>query len=103
MVRRNGVPVSDILSNTYEGGAAVTQSDTVNDPAGPFAALWIGTAGSGALKVTMVNGDVVTLAGVAASGSSPLRLAVLRVWSTGTGVSNVVGLKANPFMGSKWA
>lgn len=88
-----------ILASTYEGGAAVTASDTVNDPAGPFAALWIGGAGSGNLKVTMVNGDVVTLAGVTASGIHPLRLAVLRVWSTGTDVTGIVGLKAMPYKG----
>jgi hypothetical protein len=91
--------MSSILAVTYEGGAAVTQSDATNDPAGPFAALWIGGAGSGGLKVTLVNGDTITLAGVTASGSIPLTLAVSRVWSTGTSVTGIVGLKAMPFKG----
>ncbi len=91
--------MSSIQAITYEGGAAVTQSDTTADPAGPFAALWIGGAGTGALKVTLVNGDVVTLAGVTVSGNSPLPLAVSRVWTTGTGVTSIVGLKAMPYKG----
>jgi hypothetical protein len=95
--------MSNIQAVTYEGGVAVTASDTTDDPAGPFAALWIGAAGSGALKVTMINGDVVTLAGVTASGNRPLTLAVKRVWSTGTNVTSIVGFKSMPFAGgTKW-
>jgi hypothetical protein len=87
--------MSNIAARTYDGAKAVTKSDSAND--GPWAALWIGGAGSGNLKVTMVNGDVVAFAGVTASGNQPLTIAVLRVWSTGTDVTGIVGLKAMPF------
>lgn len=96
--------MSNIQAITYDGAAPVTKSDSTDDPAGPFAALWIGGSGSGNLKVTMVNGDVVTLTGVVASGNVPLRIAVNRVWTTGTDVTSIVGLKSMPFSGgTKWA
>ena len=88
--------MSNILSRIYDGGAAVTKSDTVND--GPWASLWIGGAGSGNLKVTMLNGDVVAFAGVPVGF---FWISVLRVWSTGTDVTGIVGLKAAPYMGKK--
>lgn len=88
--------MSSILSRVYEGAAAVTKSDTVND--GPWAALWIGGAGSGNLKVTMLNGDVVAFAGVPVG---EFTTSVLRVWSTGTDVTAIIGLKAPPYMGKK--
>jgi hypothetical protein len=50
--------------------------------------LWIGGAGSGNLKVTMVDGTVTSLAGL---GVGMLKLNVMQVWSTGTDVTNIVG------------
>ena len=88
--------MSSILSRVYEGARAVTKSDTTND--GPWAALWIGGAGSGTLKVTLLSGDVVAFAGVPIG---EFRLAVLRVWATGTDVTSIVGLRAPPYMGAK--
>ncbi len=49
--------------------------------------LYIGGAGSAALKVTTVGNQDVAFAGVTV-GFFPLR--VKRVWSTGTDVTNIV-------------
>ena len=38
--------MSSILAVTYSKAFAVTASDTVNDPHGPFAGLYIGGAGN---------------------------------------------------------
>jgi hypothetical protein len=93
--------MSNIQARTYEGAVAVTASDSTDDPGGPFAALWIGGAGSGGLKVTMINGDVVSFAGVPVG---MMLLAVKRVWTTGTSVTSVIGMKAMPYAGgTKWA
>lgn len=51
--------------------------------------LYIGTGGTKDLKVTMLNGSVVTFKNVAA-GMFPVQ--VTRVWDTGTTVSNIVAL-----------
>lgn len=76
------------VSASATGGAAVTPHDsTVNE----FAALWIGGAGGGALKVTTPNGDVLTFAGV--PGGTFFPVATKLVWSTGTDVTNIVGLR----------
>ena len=48
-------------------------------------ALYVGTAGT--LKVTMLDGSVVSYAAIAA-GRHPLR--VKRVWSTGTSATGIV-------------
>lgn len=52
--------------------------------------LYVGGAGTGALRVTMGDDKVVDLAGVTA-GYHPL--AVKKVWTTGTGVTGIVALK----------
>ena len=52
-------------------------------------ALWIGGAGGGALKVTTVDGSVLTFAGVPV-GWFPI--ATQLVWSTGTDVTDIVGV-----------
>ena len=85
--------MSSVQAITYEGGAAVTQSDTTVDPNGPWAALEA-TTGAGSCKVTMLNGDVLTM-------YLPQGLikptAVKQVWSTGTGATGIVGYRANPY------
>ena len=65
---------------------AVTPSDTGSHL---FNALWIGGAGSGGLKVDTAGGDTVTFAGVPV-GWFPV--AVTRVYSTDTNVTNIVGV-----------
>ena len=67
--------------------ATVTPHDT-NELANP-GTLYIGGAGSNALKVTTVDGQVVAFAGVTV-GFFPLRVKI--VWSTGTDVTNIVVL-----------
>lgn len=77
------------LRNPASGAVAVTPADGADLPRAPCLGLWIGGAGAGALKVTCENGDVVAFAGVPV-GFFPLR--VIRVWSTGTSVTNIVAL-----------
>lgn len=85
------IPVS--LSDPASGAAAVTTADSGTDANGPFRALWVGAAG--AVKVTTVDGDVVTIPGVPAG--TQLNVSVKLVWTTGTTVAtpgtNIIGLK----------
>ena len=69
---------------------AVTQSDTVADPAGPFRGIFIGVAGI--LKFTTLGGTDVTLqSGELAVGViHPIRVA--RVWSTITTATAIYGI-----------
>ena len=60
--------MSNILAITYESAIATTPSDTVNDPAGPFAGLYIGVAGT--YVVTTIRGTKATFVGLSA-GSHP--------------------------------
>jgi hypothetical protein len=73
--------------NSYRGATAVTPSDTVS-LADPVSALYIGT--TGALSVLMENGETVVFVAVPVG---VLEIAVVRVNSTGTVASNIVGLK----------
>lgn len=82
--------MSDIRAVSYAGGYTTTPSDSTNDPSGPFAAFEA-TDSAGIVKVTCVDGSVVSvycLRGV------PKTLEVLRIWSTGTSPSTVIGYKA---------
>ena len=85
--------MSDIRAVTYEKAVAVTTSDTVADPAGPFAGLHATTA-AGLAKVTTVNGDVVTLYLLL---GTVLNVAVQRVWTSVTTATGIVGVQANPY------
>ncbi len=67
--------------------AAVTPSDTVN--LAQNSTLYIGGAGSAALKVTTVGDQDIAFAGVTV-GFFPLR--VKRVWATGTDVTAIIAL-----------
>ena len=90
---------SDIKAVTYESAIAVTASDTTDDPNGPFAGLYVGgQTGAQTLKVTTLRGTTVTFASPALGTVIPI--AVRRVWSTGTTVTNVLGLLAVPYKGT---
>lgn len=78
----------------YDDAIAVTASDTVNDAHGPFAGFYVGVAG--AVKVTTVRGRDVSFPAVPAG--TVIRLAIARVWSTGTqDATKVVGLGKLPY------
>lgn len=83
---------SDIRSVTYDGAVAVTASDTVNDPAGPFAGFYVGAAGD--VKVHTSRGQDVLFK--ACNAGVVYTVSIKRVWSTGT-VGNgalVLGMQA---------
>jgi len=84
--------MSNIQSRTYENAAAVTVSDTVADPAGPFAGLIV--TATGTLKFTTIGGGTITLSTNAVG--TIYNIAVQRVWSTGTSAT-VMGLYAPPY------
>jgi hypothetical protein len=69
---------------------AVTQSDSTNDPNGPFRGFAFGTAGD--IKVRTLNGsDVVIPDGVLSAGViHPIH--ILFVWTTGTTASEIYGV-----------
>ena len=81
--------------DTYRGGLSdpvtsavdVVPSDT-EDLAKPCRALWIGTEGH--LKVTMLDGSIITLRNVG-GGVQPFR--VRRVWATGTTAADIVACR----------
>lgn len=74
------------------GAAAITVSDTIADPNGPFRKLWVGA--TGAVKLTMLDGSIAVFPGVPVG---IFEMACTMVWSTGTTVAtpntNIVGLK----------
>lgn len=74
------------LGSPYENGAAITPADDA-DLANATRAIYVG--GTGHLKVTMVGGDTVTLNSVPVG---VIALRATRVFSTGTGATNLVGL-----------
>jgi hypothetical protein len=82
---------SDIRAVALKGGAAVTPSDSVNDPAGGFAALEA-TTQAGLAKVTCVDGTTCTI--YLALGI-PVYLGVVRVWSGTTTATGIVGFYAS--------
>lgn len=81
---------SGIAARAYDDAFAITPSDTVNDANGPFAGLYVTTAGS--LTITTASGNVIAMAGVVLGH---LDIRVARIWNTGTSAV-VVGLKAVP-------
>lgn len=68
------------------GAAAITPSDTIN--LANVSVVYVGVTGN--VKVTTANGDVVTFTGVLAGSVIPVQ--VLRVWSTGTTATTMVGI-----------
>lgn len=77
---------SDKVFASATGGAEVTLNDTA---ANIYNALWIGTAGDGTLRVTTADGTVLNFVGVPVG---MFEVATTIVHTTGTGVSDVVGL-----------
>lgn len=73
-----------VIGSPVTGAYAVTPDDS-NDLTEVTLSLYIGTAGT--LKVTMMDGSVVSYAAIAA-GRHPLR--VKRVWATGTSAAGIV-------------
>lgn len=84
--------MSGILSRVYTGAKAVTLSDTVDDPKGPFAGLLV--TATGTVSFVTQEGDTVSLTAVAAN--TELHIAVRRVRTTGT-AGTVIGLTAAPY------
>jgi hypothetical protein len=84
------VSTSDIRAVTYDDAVAVTASDTVNDPNGPFSALQA-TVGGGLIRVTTLRGSTAVVYLVL---GEILTLAVTRVWVSGAVATGIVGFKA---------
>lgn len=79
------------MDDAYQQAVPVTPSNTDDIRPGFISdALWIGGAGDGTLSVVMADGKTVAFAAVT---TGRLPLAVRRVNSTGTGVTNIVALK----------
>jgi hypothetical protein len=87
--------MSSILAVTYESAAAVTKSDTTDDPAGTFAGLLV--TATGTLKFRTIRGQDVTLSTTTVGQIIPI--ATRFVWSTGTSAT-VLGLHAMPYKGT---
>jgi hypothetical protein len=71
----------------YPAGAfAITPNDNFNLQ--NVAVVYAGASGN--VKVTTANGDIVTFTGVLAGTVIPVQ--VLRVWSTGTSATSLIGI-----------
>lgn len=81
-------PQSSGLSAPALGAAAITPSDAGSLP-DPVRAIYVGAGGN--LRVRMLSGEVVTLAGVQGGAVYPLR--VDQVLATGTTATGLVGLR----------
>ena len=76
-----------VQSDPCEHGFPVTPNDGV-DLTNPARAIYV--AVTGALKVTLLTGDVIVLPVVNAGAIYPIKVA--RVWSTGTTATGIVAL-----------
>ncbi len=75
--------------DTATDAVAVTASDSVADPNGPFRALYVGAAGNITLQ-TLDNRQVL----LTAVPLGILKIGCTRVWSSGTAAaSTLIGLK----------
>lgn len=79
---------TNVSNDVYNRGAAITPSDTVNET-NVFDAIHVG--GAGTLVVVLETNDTVTLVGCLAG--HPYRLRGIRVNSTGTTATSLVGLR----------
>lgn len=86
---------SDIKAITFESASPVTVSDGTNDPNGPFAGIFTGSGGT--IKLTTVRGETATFVSLAAGVILPV--ATLRVWSSTTTATSVLGMIALPWKG----
>jgi hypothetical protein len=89
--------MSGINEITYEGAVSVAASDATNDPHGPFAAFYVGTTGT--VVVQTLRNQTATFKNV--PQGTIVRVAILRVWSTGTvgNGADVLGLTQLPYKG----
>lgn len=71
---------------------APTLSDSTNDTAGPFVGIYVG--GTGDVKVTTSVGSNVTFKAVPVGTTLWGRF--VRIWSTGTSATLMLGAKAVP-------
>lgn len=83
----------------YDGAKAITKSDTINDPAGPFAAFYTGEGGD--IKVTTIDGDAVTFKSTPAGVIVPVP--ILRIWSSVTAATTPLGLVEAGYHGPRAA
>ena len=72
----------------YDDGVAVTASDTVNDPKGPFAGFHTGSGGT--VRVITLRGRDLTLGSLPAGVVYPL--GILRVFVATTSATGVLGM-----------
>lgn len=79
---------SNVTSPAYQY-SAITPSDTVDESAGPFKAIYVGVAGN----VAIVGLDNVAVTLVGATAGSILPLIGRRVNSTNTTASSLVALR----------
>lgn len=84
---------SNIMAITYEDAIAVTASDTVADPSGPFAGFYVGVAGT--VKLTTVRGTAATFLNCQAG--VVYTVACSRIWSSVTTATNILGMVAMPY------
>lgn len=70
----------------FIGGQAITTSDGTDIPGGAVRGFVVGVAGD--VKVTMVNGDVVTWPALVAG--IPHAIQCTRIWATGTTATGIV-------------
>jgi hypothetical protein len=76
----------------FDSAVAVTANDSTDDAHGPFAGFYTGSGG--AIKVHTFRGDDVTFSSAAAG--TVIKMAIKRVWSTGTVAAGVLGLFGPP-------
>jgi hypothetical protein len=85
--------MSTIGAITYEAAYTPTQSDTVNDPKGPFAAFICGATGD--VKITTLGNQNVVVP--QCQVGKIYTIAHKRVWSTGTGPTTILCLSVTPY------
>jgi hypothetical protein len=85
--------MSDIRSVTFEDAVGVVQSDTADDPNGPFAGFYVGVAGD--VRAVTVRGRIALLKGCKVGRK--ISLAIRRVLVTGTTAQQILGLVAPPY------
>lgn len=81
--------MSSLWAETYDYAIAVTKSDTVDDPSGPFAGLLVTVAGNVALQCN--GGPSATVLTIPVVVGQYLRFPVRRVNNTST-TATVLGL-----------
>ena len=78
----------EIVGGSAKGAVAVTPNDSVDLAVTPTKGIYVG--GSGDLKVTLENGDVVTFMSLSSGMIHPI--AVKRIWATGTTATNILAV-----------